>query len=210
MTLLELIRRRRSVKHFDPDHRFTDADLRSLLTAGALAPTSFNMQNRHFVYVVDPEIKSKLAAAAWGQEQVRDASVVFVLTGNRNAYKNTARYLRNAPAPVREMLEQTIPGSYAENDALARDEDCRSVGLAAMNIMLMATEMGFESGPMIGFDPAQVSEIVGLPDDHVPLMLIVIGKGKKPAWERLGLLDLEELASVDRFGQHTITGPVEG
>ena len=63
---------------------------------------------------------------------------------------------------------------------------------------------------MIGFDPAQVSEIVGLPDDHAPLMLIVVGKGNKPAWGRLGLLDLEELASVDRFGQNTITGPVEG
>ena len=157
-----------------------------------------------------PRAKTRLAAAAWGQEQVRDASVVFVLTGNRNAYKNTTRYLRNAPPSVRETFEQMIPGSYAENDLLARDEDCRSVGLAAMNIMLMATEMGYESGPMIGFDPEQVSEIVGLPDDHAPLLLIVVGKGTKPAWGRLGLLSFEELVSVDRFGQNTITGAVEG
>ena len=126
------------------------------------------------------------------------------------AYKNTARYLRNAPPPVREMFEQMIPGSYDDNDALARDEDCRSVGLAAMNIMLMATEMGYGSGPLIGFDPEQVSEIVGLPKDHAPLMLVVVGKGTKPAWDRLGLLDFEELSSVDRFGQNTITGAVEG
>jgi len=210
MTLLNIIRSRRSVKHFDPDHRFTDDELRALLTAGALAPTSYNMQNRHFVCVADPKIKAKLVVAAWGQEQVRDASVVFVLTGNRDAYKNTDRYLRNAPSPVRQQFEQMIPDSYAENDALARDEDCRSVGLAAMNIMLMATEMGYESGPMIGFDPEQVSEIVGLPPDHAPLMLIVVGKGTKPAWERLGLLDFEEFVSVDRFGQNTITGAVEG
>ena len=135
--LLDLIRRRRAIKNFDPDHRFTEDELRTLLTAGALAPTSFNMQNRHFVCVVDPEIKSKLSAAAGGQEQVRDASAVFVLTGNRNAYKNTARYLRNAPPSVRETTGQMITDTYAENDSLARDEDCRSVGFAAMNIMLM-------------------------------------------------------------------------
>ena len=63
---------------------------------------------------------------------------------------------------------------------------------------------------MIGFDPGQVSEIVGLPEDHAPLMLIVVGKGTKPAWGRLGLLDFEELVSVDRFGQNTITGAIEG
>lgn len=210
MNLLDTMRQRRSIKHFDPEHRFTDDELRTLITAGALAPTSFNMQNRHFVCVVDPEVKSRVSAAAWGQEQVRDASVVFVLTGNRNAYKNTARYLRDAPQATREMFEGMIPNFYAENDALARDEDCRSVGLAAMNIMLMATEMGYESGPLIGFDPEQVSEILGLPDDHVPLMLIVVGKGTKPAWDRLGLLDFEEFVSLDKFGENTIIGAVEG
>ena len=31
----------------------------------------------------------------------------------------------------------------------------------------------------------------------------------KPAWPRLGLLNLEELVSIDRFGDHPITGEVE-
>ncbi|RKY18289.1 MAG: hypothetical protein DRQ55_13745 [Planctomycetota bacterium] len=70
--------------------------------------------------------------------------------------------------------------------------------------------MGYESGPLIGFDPQQTSELLGLPEDHAPLLLVVVGKGTQPARQRLGLLDVEELASVDRFGQHTITGAVEG
>lgn len=107
-----------------PHREIVEDQRRTLITAGALAPTSFNMQNRHFVCVVDPEVKSRISAAAWGQEQVRDASVVFVLTGNRNAYGNTARYLRNAPPATREVFESKIPDSYAENNALARDEDC--------------------------------------------------------------------------------------
>ncbi|MFT5284631.1 MAG: nitroreductase [Planctomycetota bacterium] len=210
MTLLDLIRQRRAVKHFDPSHQLDSDELRTLITAGALAPSSFNMQNRHFVCVTDSDVKAKLSGAAWDQEHVRDASVVIALTGNRNAYKNTARYLRNAPAPVREMFEGMIPNFYADNDAIARDEDCRSVGLAAMNIMLMATEMGYQSCPMIGFDPIQVSAILKLPEDHAPLMLVVVGKGTQPAWDRLGLLDFEEISSVNTFGQNTLTGTIEG
>jgi len=210
MNVLDLMRQRRSVRHFDPTHQLSGDELRTLITAGALAPSSYNMQNRHFVAVVDPAVKARLAAAAFGQAQVRDASAVFVLTGNRNAYKNTERYLRDAPAAVREIFEAAVPRSYASNDALARDEDVRSVGLAGMNIMLMATEMGYESGPLIGFDPQQTSEVLGLPDDHAPLLIVVIGKGTQPPGERLGLLDFEELASVDRFGQHPITGAVQG
>ena len=210
MTLFDIIQRRRSIKHYDSDHRVTDDELRQLITAGALAPTSFNVQNRHFVCVTDPDVKADLMAAAWDQQQVRDASVVFVLTGNRNAYKNFDRYPRNAPGPVRETFETMITNTYAENDLLARDEDCRSVGLAAMNIMLMATEMGYGSGPMIGFDPAKVAEIVGLPEDHAALMLVVVGKGTQPARDRMGLLDFDEFASVNRFGNHPITGAVEG
>ncbi len=30
--------------------------------------------------------------------------------------------------------------------------------------------------PMIGFEPAVVSGILGLPDNHIPVMLVVIGK----------------------------------
>jgi len=207
--LLDLICRRRAVKHYDPTYRLTEDEIRTLLTAGALAPTSFNMQNRHFICVVDPKIKDQLSVAAWGQEQVRDASVVIVLSGNRNAYKNTARYLRNVPPSLRQTFETMIVDLYKENDALGRDEDCRSVAFAGMNIMLMATDMGYESGPLIGFDPEKVSEIIGLPNDHEPLLLIVIGKGTKPPRKRLGLLNFEEMASVDRFGQNAITGEVE-
>lgn len=53
------------------------------------------------------------------------------------------------------------------------------------------------------------AEALGLDEDHPPLMLVVIGKGAKPARPRLGLLSLEELVSLDRFGNHSLTGEVE-
>ncbi len=209
MNVFEAIKARRSVKAFDSDHQLSEQELRSLLTAAALAPTSFNMQNRHMVVVLDREVKSRLHAAAWGQEHVRDASAVIVLTGDLDAYKRTDRYLRDAPDEIQELLTPMITGFYGDNKQLLRDEACRSVSLAAMNLMLYATEMGYESCPVVGFNPVQVTEILNLDETHPPLLMVVIGKGTKDPQPRMGFLNFEEQVSIDRFGNHTYTGEVE-
>ena len=208
MEVSDAIRTRRAIKHYDPDHKLNPVELRQLLSAAALAPTSFNIQNRHFIAVVDQERKNQLQAAAWGQELVRDASVVVVIAGDLKSHEKTNRYLRNASPQVREKVEPMIAQFYNDKDALLRDEACRSVGLAAMNLMLTATSLDLDSCPLIGFDPIQVSQIVCLDEYHPPLMMVVIGKGTKPARPRLGVLSLEELVSMDTFGNHSITGKV--
>ena len=208
MNVLDAVKTRRSIKQYAPDHSLTEQELRTLLSAVALAPTSFNMQNRHIVVVLDQVIKNRLQAAAWGQEQVRDSSTVIVLTGDLAAHQRTERYLRNAPEPVRKQLEPMIADFYEDKDALLRDEACRSVGLAAMSLMLTAHDLGYDTCPIIGFDPAQVSEVLGLDAEHPPLMLVVVGKGTKEPQPRLGLLSFEEQVSVDCFGNHSLTGEV--
>lgn len=209
MNTLDTIKQRRATKAFHPEHRLSEEELRSLLSAGALAPSSFNMQNRHFIAVTDAATKVRLRAAAWGQEHVEQASVVIVLTGSLKAYQNTGRYLRNAPPEVRAMFEPMVEEFYGDKPSIQRDEACRSVGLAAMNLMLAAEGMGYSSCPMIGFDPAQVSEILGLDEDHPPLMIVVVGQATKAPWPRLGLLDLEEVVSLERFGNHALKGAVQ-
>ena len=51
MDTFDAINQRRSVKAFDPDHRFTAAEETKLLEAAIQSPTSFNMQNWRFVIV---------------------------------------------------------------------------------------------------------------------------------------------------------------
>jgi putative NAD(P)H nitroreductase len=45
-----------------------------------------------------------------------------------------------------------------------------------MLLMLIAKEKGWDTCPMIGFDPEALSEALHIPDTHVPTMLIAIGK----------------------------------
>ena len=60
MNVLDAIKTRRSVKHYDAEHSLTEQELRTLLSVVALAPTSFNMQNRHVVAVVDQAVKNRV------------------------------------------------------------------------------------------------------------------------------------------------------
>ena len=206
MELLDALRDRRSIRSFDPQHRLSEAELKHLIGHAQLAPTSFNMQNWHFVAVVDPAVKEQLWLAAWKQNPVRDASVVVVITGDDAAPRRSARFLRHAPPPVAQRLDAYVQTLYAQNAALVRDEACRSAGFAGMAMMLVAKEMGHDTCPMIGFDPDQVSAALGLDAGHPPLLMVTVGKALAPAFPRTGFLDFAETVSVDRFGNHALSG----
>ena len=67
MDTFDAINQRRSVKAFDPTHRFTAAEETKLLEAAIQSPTSFNMQNRRFVIVREPELRKQIRDAAVGK-----------------------------------------------------------------------------------------------------------------------------------------------
>jgi nitroreductase len=199
MDTFTAIQERRSVKHYNPEHRMTAAEIRRLMEATLLSPTSFNMQNWRFVVVTDAEKKAALRAVAWNQAQITDASLTVVLCADLNCHEESDRYWVNAPKPVREMLVPMIGPFYADKPELQRDEAMRSVGIAAQTLMLAAKDMGYDSCPMIGFDPAKAAEIIDLPENHVIGMIVVVGKALKPANERGGQLPYEQVVFTDHF-----------
>lgn len=202
MDTFDAIQQRRAVKHYDPDHVMTEAEIEKLIGSAMLSPTSFNIQNWRFVVVTDKELRASIREAAWGQAQVTDASVLIVMTADLRAHeKDEARYWQDAPKAARDMLVPMIRPFYEGNERLQRDEAMRSIGIAAQTIMLGAKAMGYDSCPMIGFDAARVSELIHLPDDHVVGMLITVGKAAKPAWPRPGQLGFDEVVVREFFGE---------
>jgi nitroreductase len=210
MELIEAIRSRRSVKKFDPTHELSDAEVRHIIRCASLAPTSFNMQNWQFVAVRDKSQKEALCKAAWNQEQVKDAAMVLVFAGDLKAYEDTSRTLRDAPDELRPMFDGMIKKFYTDNESLNLQEACRSAGFAGQNVMLAARDMGYDTCAMIGFDPKGVAAVLSLPDHLPALLMITLGRASEPARARWGLLDYEEVLSLDKYDSRGITGPVEG
>jgi len=200
MNVIEAIEARRAVKHFDPEHRMTEAEVGELMRLAVLSPTAFNIQNWRFVLVRDPELRKQVRAVAWDQAQVTDASLLVVLCADLKAWeKAPERYWAGAPQPVRDYLVPAIDQYYRGREWVQRDEGMRSCGIAAQTLMLAAKAMGYDSCPMDGFDYGEVGRLLNLPADHAVVMFVAIGKGTQEAWPRPGQLPLEEVVVENRF-----------
>lgn len=200
MNTLEAIKARRAVKHYDPNFKMPQQDIDTLLEHAIESPTSFNIQNWRLVLVQDPNLRQQIRQAAWDQAQVTEASLLFVMCADLKSWDNNPqRYWKNAPQQAQDILVPMIKPFYEGKDQLQRDEALRSIGIASQTIMLAAKAMGYDSCPMIGYDPNEVSKIIKLPDNHIVGMLLAVGKATKPAWPKPGQLPLSDVLINDTF-----------
>lgn len=200
MDTFDAIYQRRSIKHYDPAHRMTEEEIQKLMDSALQSPTSFNIQHWRFVLVRDNALRQELKGAAFGQNQVTDASILLILTADVKSFeKAPERYWANAPAETTAMMVKMLVGIYQGNEQLQRDEAMRSLGIAAQTIMLAAKALGYDSCPMVGYNADKVAEIIKLPEDHVLGMMITIGKAIKEAWPKPGQLPLNEVVIQNRF-----------
>ena len=200
MDAIEAIRKRRAIKHFDPNHRLTSEEIKLLLDVAAQAPSSFNIQHWRIVNVIDPALRAQLRDAAFDQAQVTDASLLFVICADIKAWeKDPQRYWVNAPKDAQDILVPWIHPFYNGKEQLQRDEAMRSVGLILQTLMIGSQAMGYDSCPMIGFDIEKVGQLVNLPKDYAVGAMLVIGKGIKPAWPKPGFIPISEMVVENHF-----------
>ena len=200
MDVSTAISERRAEKMFDPYFTVSDEQVEQLLEKALLSPTAFNLQNVRIVRVKDAALRQKIREVAWNQDKVTDASLLFVLCADLNAWdKEPARYWHGAPQMYQDLLIPAIDAYYRDKPQVQRDEAMRSCGLLAMSIMLLAQEQGFHSCPMDGFDYDAVGKLINLPADHVVSLMVAVGRRSAEPFPRIGKLPLKELIFEDGF-----------
>ena len=188
------------MKHFDPEHEMTEDEIGELLSLAMRSPSAFNIQHTRFLIVRDPELRKQIRAASWDQAQVTDSSLLIVLCADLKAWeKDPRRYWQNAPQEVQDFMVSAIDRYYRDSDQAQRDEALRSGGIVAQTLMLAAKAMGYDSCPMDGFDFDEVGTLINLPEDHLIVMFVVVGKRTQDARPRGGQLSMEEVVITDRF-----------
>lgn len=151
MEVFEAIKKRRSIRKFDPTKEVTDEQIEKLLEAARWAPSAGNLQSWFFVVVQDQKTKEQLVEAARGQDFVAQASVIIVSCADPE--RSTSRYGRRG-----ERL-------YTFQD----------VTIATQNIWLAATEMGLGAVWVGAFNEDEVSQVLNLPPHLKPIALLPIG-----------------------------------
>lgn len=194
--LLAAFHRRHACHRFDPGQALTDVDLDFILEAGRLSPSSFGLEQWHFVVSADMAIKSALSAASFGQSQIEQASAVIVILAKLAELEPDTPY-------ARRLLEREYPGErFADGLAMYRnfyaatDVPAWSIAqchIAAANMMTAAAAINIGSCPIGGFDPHAVESLLELdPAQYRVALILALGQCADPVpiKQRLPLSEL--------------------
>jgi nitroreductase len=171
MSVLDIIRKRRSVRKYKGDPIPEDVFLR-VMEAARLAPSGKNNQPWKFIIVHDEEMRNKLAAASRNQTFMAKAPITIVACGY----------------PERSYLKQ---GNYMKSWSI-------DVACAIDHLMLQATEEGLGTCWIGAFEEKDVKALLGIPEDVRVLALTPLGYPDEEPPSR-GRMPLEEILSHEKY-----------
>jgi 3-hydroxypropanoate dehydrogenase len=131
------------------DAPITEDDIHRIDALAKLAPTSVNQQSARFVWVTSPEAKEKLAALATGSnpDKIRKAPVTVIIGMDLGFHEHLEWLFPHAPG-----ARDWFPADSRRDHAL------RNSSLQGAFLIVAARALGFDTGPMSGFDNAGVDE----------------------------------------------------
>ncbi|NNC81447.1 MAG: oxygen-insensitive NADPH nitroreductase [Acidimicrobiales bacterium] len=162
MDVISLLKSHRSIRKFT-DEPVSDELAASIIEAGFAAATSSNLQGTTVIRVRNPETRSAIATLAGGQAQVESAAAFFVWCADLH---------RSSVAC--EMAGGEFVGGMTEHFIIAAT-DC---AIAAQSAVVAAESEGLGICYIGGIrnDPAQMRELLGLPEQVMPLFGLCIGR----------------------------------
>lgn len=168
--IIDALNWRYAVQEFDKEKKLSSDKLSILLEALRLSPSSYGIQPWKFIVVANPSIREKLREAAFGQPKVTDASHLLILAIRKNIddalvdfYIQTAAETRGVSAENLKGYSEIIKRFLQSKSAEERKEwASRQVYIALGTLLTTAALEEIDAGPMEGFDPKKVDEILGL------------------------------------------------
>lgn len=169
--LLAQLSWRYATKAFDPTRAIPPAIWEALLDSLVLTPSSYGLQPWKFLIVDDPALRAALRPKSWGQAQVEQcAHLVVILGRTAMAEADIDRLIaatsatRGVPAAALDgyrgmMLKDLIHGPRSQ---VVADWAARQCYIALGQFMLACAELGVDTCPMEGFEPAAYDQILGL------------------------------------------------
>jgi len=151
MDIWETIKKRHSVRSFNPNKDVPQELIEKIIEAANCAPSAGGIYPTNFVMVRDQEMKIRLGEAALAQMFIAEAPVVIVVVADLE--KTASRYGERG----RNL--------YAIQDAAAATE----------NLLLAATALNLGTCWVGAFSEEEVSQILKLKKSQRPLAIIPVG-----------------------------------
>jgi nitroreductase len=171
MSILKVIKERRSVRGYRPDPIPEEVLLR-VLDAARFSPSGKNLQPWKFILVREETLKQRLVEASGSQSFIAEAPVVIVACGFPDrCYSRMGNYMKSWPVDV---------------------------AIAVEHLILQAQEEGLGTCWIGAFEEREVKSILNIPNGVRVLALTPLGYSDENPASR-GRKSLEEIVSYDSF-----------
>ncbi|WP_316842909.1 NAD(P)H-dependent oxidoreductase [Pedobacter gandavensis] len=169
MSLIEALNWRYATKKMNGE-KVSQDKVDQIVKAAHLAPTSSGLQPFKVIVVTNAELKEKIKALAYGQEQITDSSHLLIFAAWDNYTEENIRNIfvqgnieRGLPEDANADYLNRLIATYTaktpeENFHHAAKQAYIGFGVALAEAALLKVD----ATPMEGFDPAQLDELLGL------------------------------------------------
>ena len=170
MEFIENLKWRYATKKFDTTKKVSETDLKKLKEAIQLSVSSYGLQLYKVQIIENFEIREQLKPVAWNQNEITDASHLFVFCNYTNVTDDAIDYFIKQTAETRNIdLDQLngygdfIKTKLAEKSIEEKTSWLKSqTYLALGNLLNACAELKIDACPMEGFEPEAYNKILGL------------------------------------------------
>lgn len=172
--ILNALKTRYATKVYDTTKKLTDEQLHTILEAGRLSPSAYGVESWQFIVVNNEELRKKLRAASYDQSKVTDASHIVVIASRTDTTPVVDELIARTAKTQGKSVEDLKEFSDMVHGAVNRlgEENTKTwyknQSYIPLGVMIeTAALLGVDSGPMEGFDAAQVDEVLGLKEKNL-------------------------------------------
>ncbi len=147
-----------------------ESDVKSIIEAAHLAPTSSGLQPFEVIVITNKELKEKILPIAHNQQQIIDGSHVLVFAAWDNYTKERIEDVftrttteRGIPANAMDDYKNMLLSSYTTRDAEVNyAHAARQAYIGFGMAIAAAAELKVDATPMEGFKNLELDELLGL------------------------------------------------
>jgi len=181
MNLIENLKWRYATKQFDVSKKVSQTDLELLKECIRLSASSYGLQLYKVLIVESDTLKEKLKSASYGQNQISDASHLFIFCNYTTANANHIDEYLQLKAETQGLKIEDLKGygdfmktsiSYKSEEE-QKNWNAKQTYIALGNLLIASAELKIDTCPMEGFESEKYNDILGLADQGLNAAVVV-------------------------------------
>ena len=178
------LQKRHATKHFNTALTVNAKDIERIKESVRLSPSSYNLMPCRVIDVQDREVRHELKAASFNQDQITDASHLFVFCSLTEISSEYIRRVNHLREDIEEKERDHYQGYVEFLQELVKKKpqeelmhwNAKQTYIALGFAMMACASLSIDSCPIEGFDAAKYSQILKLSNKGLtPNVLLAIG-----------------------------------